>query len=106
MNYSELIAKALKGRSTYAMSKQWGIGQMTLSRYVKGERLPDYDTALKIAKEAGIPPGDAFETLAEEERIRKARQLRLQSGFVQTDLLLIVATCGLAAVFFILCQMN
>ena len=106
MNYQELIEKALKGRSTYAMSKHWGIGQMTLSRYIKGERLPDYDTALKIAKEAGIEPGDAFETLAAEERMRKARQLSAQSGFVQTDLLLIVATCGLAALYFILCQIQ
>lgn len=104
MKYDEMIEKALNGKSVNAMSKAWGIPQVTLNRYVRGERLPDYDTALKMAKAAGLEPGIAFEVLAEEERRKKARQFRLQSGFVQTDLLLIVATLGLAAVLFILCQ--
>ena len=106
MNYDEMVEKALNGQSVNAMSKTWGVPQVTLNRYVRGERLPDYDTALKMAKAAGVEPGIAFEVLAEEERQKKARQFRLQKGFVQTDLLLIVATCGLAAVFFILCQMK
>lgn len=91
MNYSELIAKAIKGRKIAAVAKEWGVNQMTLGRYVSGERLPDFDTALKIANEAGVAPGDAFETLAAEQRMHKSRQFRLQSGFVQTTYPLIVA---------------
>ena len=99
MNYDEMIEKALDGKSVNAMSKAWGVPQVTLNRYVRGERLPDYDTALKIAKAAGLEPGLAFEVLAEEERQKKARQFRLQRGFVQTDLLLLLATCGLSALY-------
>ena len=77
------------------MSKIWGVPQKTLDRYVKGERMPDYDTALKMAKEAGVAPEEAFETLAAEERIHKSKQFKLQSGFVQTDLLLFLATAGI-----------
>ena len=95
MNYSELIARALNGRSTYAVAKLLGINQVTLSRYIKGERLPDFDTALKLANEAGVAPGEAFETLAAEQRMHKSKQFKLQSGFVQTDLLLFLATAGI-----------
>lgn len=94
MNYAELVRLALKGRSVTSMAKQWGVPQATLDRYVKSERMPDYSTAMKMAKEAGIAPGEAFETLVTEEQIHKSRQFRLQSGFVQTGLLLAMATCG------------
>ena len=78
MNYSELIENAMKGRPTLAMSKLWGLPNSTLVKYVKGERMPDFDTALKIAREAGVDPAIAFETLAEEERTRKLKQFKLQ----------------------------
>lgn len=97
MNYNELIAKALKGRSVNSMAKTWGLQQKTLDRYVKGESMPDLDTVLKIVKEAGVAADDALETLAAEQRAHKSRQFRLQRGFVQTDLLLIVGTAGIAA---------
>lgn len=97
MNYNELIAKALKGRSVNSMAKTWGLQQKTLDRYVKGESMPDLDTVLKIVKEAGVAADEALETLAAEHRAHKSRQFKLQRGFVQTDLLLIVGTGGLAA---------
>ncbi|MGZ8292653.1 MAG: helix-turn-helix domain-containing protein, partial [Telluria sp.] len=85
--------------------KQWGIPHGTLSRYVSGERMPDFDTALKLTQEAGVDPAVAFETFARTEQLHKSKQFKLQSGFVQTDLLLILGTGGIAIVFFILCQM-
>ena len=77
MDYAELIAKAIKGRPTLAMSKLWGIPNQTLVRYVKGERMPDFDTAMKMVKEAGVDPAQAFEALAAEERLLKSKQFKL-----------------------------
>lgn len=88
MKYSELIEKALKGRSVNSMARTWGVPQPTLAKYMQGDRLPDYDLALKIALEAGVEPGDAFLTLAQEQRNLKAKNFKLQRGFVQTPLLL------------------
>lgn len=87
MKYSELIEKALKGRSVNSMARTWGVPQPTLAKYMQGDRLPDYDLALKIALEAGVEPGDAFLTLAQEQRNLKAKNFKLQQGFVQTPLL-------------------
>lgn len=97
MNYQELIAKALKGRPVMTMAKAWGVNNVTLTRYVKGERLPDFDTALKMAKEAGVDPGEAFETLATAERMHKAKQFKLQSGFVQIQHIALLAGTSLVA---------
>ncbi|MDQ1921567.1 helix-turn-helix domain-containing protein [Massilia pseudoviolaceinigra] len=94
MNYEELIAKALKGRSINSMAKAWGVNQPTLSRWVNGQRLPDYNTALKIAKEAGVEPGEAFEVFAAQERNHSSKNFRLQQGFVQTELLLLLTVAG------------
>lgn len=102
MNYQEMIAKALKGRSVNSMAKAWGIPQTRLDRYVKGIHMPDYTTGLKIAEEAGISPGEAFEILANEEQHHKAKNFKLQMGFVQTDLLLFIATGGLSGLFYIM----
>jgi transcriptional regulator with XRE-family HTH domain len=102
MNYSEMIARALNGRSVNSMAKTWGLQQRTLDRYVKGESLPDYDTAMKIAVEAGVPPGEAFETLAAEARNHKAKNFKLQMGFVQNGMLPLLLTCA-ALADFILC---
>ena len=71
MGYTDLIALAMKGKSIYQRSKELGVNQMTLNRYAKGERLPDYQTAFMLAQEAGIDPGEAFRVLAEEEARRK-----------------------------------
>ena len=78
MNYAELIENAMKGRPTLAMSKLWGLPNSTLVKYVKGERMPDFNTALKIVKEAGVDPAIAFEALAEEERNHKSKNFKLQ----------------------------
>jgi transcriptional regulator with XRE-family HTH domain len=102
MDYNELIAKALKGRSVNSVSKIWGVPQSTLNRWIRGDRLPDFDTAWRIANEAGVDPSEAFKTFAEEERTNKSRQFKLQSGFVQIELLAILATGGLYGLF-ILC---
>lgn len=95
MEYTELIAMALRGRSVTAMSKQWGINQVTLNRYMKGERMPDFDTALKIAKEAGVEPGEAFEVLAAEERNHKSKNFRLQMGFAKPGALVTAAVIAI-----------
>ncbi|CAG2143028.1 helix-turn-helix domain-containing protein [Cupriavidus plantarum] len=76
MSYKELIALALQGKSVYQRSKELGVNQMTLGRYVRGERLPDYQTALMLAQEAGVDPGEAFVMLAQEEAMRS----RVQKG--------------------------
>lgn len=102
MNYEELVEKALRGRSIAAMAREWGLNQPTLHRYVKGGRLPDYDTALKMAKEAGVDPTVAFEALAAEERVQRVKNFKLQMGFVQTDLLLSIATLGVLPLLYIM----
>lgn len=102
MNYREMIESALKGRSVNSMAKVWGVPQPTLDRYVKGERMPDYNTGLKIAREAGVDPAEAFEVFAAEERVHKVKNFKLQMGFVQTDLLLFIATCGLSGLVYIM----
>jgi DNA-binding XRE family transcriptional regulator len=71
MNYEELIANALKGRSVNSMAKTWGVPQATLDNYVKGKVMPDFDTALKIVREAGANEADAFEALAENSATTK-----------------------------------
>lgn len=73
MSYQELIVRALKGRSVNRAAKDWGIPQPTLDRYTK-DRLPDFYTAWKMAREAGIDPGEAFAVLAEEEAKRKGSE--------------------------------
>ncbi|MNN15407.1 hypothetical protein D3C81_1285090 [compost metagenome] len=91
MKYSDLIEMALKGRSVNSMARTWGVPQPTLARYMQGNRLPDYDLALKIAIEAGVEPGEAFVALAEEQRNLKAKNFKLQRGFVQITPLLSMA---------------
>ncbi|WP_112068516.1 helix-turn-helix domain-containing protein [Herbaspirillum rubrisubalbicans] len=71
MSYQEIVTRALKGRTVNATAKQWGLPQATLDRYTKGQRLPDYTTAKKMADEAGVSYGEMFEILALEEEKRK-----------------------------------
>jgi DNA-binding phage protein len=54
MNYQELIAKALHGRSVNATAKTWGMAQPTLDRYMRGERIPDFNTTMKIIEDSGV----------------------------------------------------
>ena len=102
MTYQELIAKALNGRTKYAMAKVLGITQVTLGRYVSGERLPDFDTAWKLAKEADVDPAEAFETLAEAQREHKSKQFKLQMGFVQIELVALLALTLLVPTVYIM----
>ena len=101
MNYEELIAMALKGRSVNSMAKAWGIPQPTLDSYVKGKALPDFDTALKITREAGAPEKEAWEALAEKTRTHRASKFRLQKGFVVPGLLSCMAIVALAVNLFL-----
>lgn len=101
MNYDEMIAKALKGRSVNSMAKAWGLQQKTLDRYVKGESMPDYNTGLRIAKEAGIEPGEAFEALAQAERIHKARNFKLQMGHTRAELIAAIALVAVVVNLFL-----
>lgn len=78
MGYQELIAKALNGRSVNRAAKDWGMSQKTLDRYTK-DRLPDFQTAWKIAQDAGMEPGEAFALLAEEEAKRKGSEWTLSA---------------------------
>lgn len=100
MNYDELIAKALNGRTVNAVSKVWGVPQPTLSRYTKGERMPDWNTGLKIAKDAGIDPKEAFEVFAAEERSHKVKNFKLQMGYVHTTLLTVMSAFALLVTLF------
>ncbi|NYI00227.1 helix-turn-helix domain-containing protein [Cupriavidus plantarum] len=80
MSYRELIEKALHGRSVNQAAKDMAMQQVTLNRYVRGDRLPDYTTAFILAKEAGLDPRDVFMTLAQEEAKRKGLEI-FSEGF-------------------------
>lgn len=107
MEYKELIEKAMRGRKTLPVSKEWGVNNMTLTRYISGERLPDYDTALKLVTAAGITKEEGFEILAAEERRRQVAKLKLkqQGGFVQMSTLPLFLGISVA-ILSILCQMR
>ncbi|MEQ5842995.1 helix-turn-helix domain-containing protein [Paraburkholderia acidicola] len=81
MTYEEFIAKALGDRSVNRAAKELGIGQRSLDRYVKGERLPDYRTALILAREAGTSPGETMMILAREEERKHPEKDILSTGF-------------------------
>ena len=105
MNYDELIAKALNGRSVNSVAKAWGVRQPTLDRWLKGQGLPDYNTTLKMANDAGIEAGEALLVLAAEERALKVKNFKLQMGFVQIEHCAMLALISFVALF-ILCQMK
>jgi transcriptional regulator with XRE-family HTH domain len=102
MNYSELVVKALNGRTVNSMAKAWGLPQPTLQRWLKGERVPDYGTTIKMASEAGVALEDAVLAVAEQEQTLKAQNFKLQRGFVQIELLLFVATFGISGIIYIM----
>lgn len=81
MSYLELVQKALKGRSVNAAAKAWQVPQKTLDTYAKGKRLPGYELALIMAKEAGISGTEMLETLAEEEVKRRSKIEKISTSF-------------------------
>jgi len=91
MNYSELIVKALKGRSVNSVAKEWGVRQPTLDRWLKGQGLPDYNTTMRMADDAQVSIDEAVRAIAAEERILKVKSFKLQMGFVQIPLLALLA---------------
>ncbi|WP_455154267.1 hypothetical protein [Cupriavidus campinensis] len=80
MSYTELITKALKGRTVNRAAKDWGIPQKSLDRYSKQESLPDYAVALLLAKEAGMDVKEVFLMLAHEDAKRKGLE-KISEGF-------------------------
>ncbi|MCA1323753.1 hypothetical protein [Herbaspirillum sp. alder98] len=71
MNYEDLIAKAVKGRSVNSLAKEWGIPQKTLDNYVKGTRTPDFHTTIILVKESGFTAERVLKVLADHEASRK-----------------------------------
>ncbi|RKP46847.1 helix-turn-helix domain-containing protein [Trinickia fusca] len=81
MTYEELIESVLNGRSVNRAAKEMGIAQKSLDRYVKGERLPDYTTAAKFAREANVSLGDVMLIMVREEEKRKPLKEMVAAGF-------------------------
>jgi hypothetical protein len=81
MEYEELFRRALKGRSVNQASKDWQMPQGTLARYGKGERIPDYRTAMILAMEAGVNPAEVMVILARLEARKKPQDLFPEFGF-------------------------
>jgi len=101
MEYAELIKKALAGRSARRAAQMWDIPPSTLDRYMRGDRMPDYNTGLRIAKEAGVDPAEAFEVFAAEERNKKAKNFKLQMGFASIGQLGVIAAICTAVILFL-----
>lgn len=68
MDYRELIQLALQGRSVNAAAKDFGVTLSAFQRYVKGERLPDYDLGLRLVEAAGVDLATGFLILAAKQR--------------------------------------
>jgi transcriptional regulator with XRE-family HTH domain len=87
MTYQELIAKALNGRSVNEAAQEWGVPQTTLNTYARGRRMPDYQTALIIAREAGVDPGTVMKICAAEEALKKPRGMFAEMGYAAAAIL-------------------
>lgn len=96
MNYKELIDKALKGKSVNRAAHEWGIPQSTLDKVAKGTRLPDYQTGLILAREAGIEPGEVMRICAAEEAQKKPRGMFLEYGLATVSSMLIAIMLTIA----------
>jgi len=90
MTYQELMAKALKGRSVNKAAQDWQVPQPTLNRYVNGKTMPDYQTALTIAREASVPAEEVMRIFAEEEARKKPRGMFAEMGFAAAAFLVSV----------------
>jgi len=60
---------------------EMGMYQQKLDRFYKGQCLPEYDDALIIAREAGVPSGEVFEALAYEQAKKKGTLEKISKGF-------------------------
>ncbi|GAB7524065.1 helix-turn-helix domain-containing protein [Paraburkholderia sp. 2C] len=81
MNYDELIAKALQGRSVSATAAHLGMSKMTLNRYVRGSHIPDYRTAALLAKEANVSLGEVMQIMVAKEAELKGSKEVFAAGF-------------------------
>ncbi|GAA0834714.1 helix-turn-helix domain-containing protein [Cupriavidus pauculus] len=81
MSYTELIQRALHGRSVLQAAKELGLPQSTLHNYCSGKRMPDYLTAFMLAKEAGVDPREMFMALVEEDAKKKGVLEKISEGF-------------------------
>jgi len=83
MEYSELIERAIRGRSINSLAKTWGLPQKTLENYVKGKSLPNYSIAEILAYEAGLTLEQTVRILINEEQRRKPIKEIIAAGFLQ-----------------------
>lgn len=81
MNYSDVMARALKGRSINAAARDMGLPQQSLSRWVLGKNLPDYSSAAVLAAEANVSLGEMMRVLVEEDQRRKVSKDMIAAGF-------------------------
>jgi len=105
MEYSELMEKAIKGRSVLSLSKLWGVPQPTLRKWLIGQHVPGADIIERIIAESEVEALEAVKTIARQERMLKAAKFKLQSGFAQTEALAIGAAGSIVAMLSILCKM-
>jgi len=89
MEYEQLFAKALQGRSVNGAAKEWGVPQKTLQQYSKG-RVPDYQTALILSREAQVPAGEVMAIIARLEARKKPRSLFPDLGYQAAALMISV----------------
>jgi transcriptional regulator with XRE-family HTH domain len=78
MSYMEMIARALQGRSVNKAAKELGIPQKSLDTYAKGQRMPSYSVARKLADAAGISYEEAFKALAEQEELKAKTHAKVE----------------------------
>lgn len=82
MDYQDLIAKALRGRSVRRAAQMWDIPAPTLDRYARGERTPDVGTILKIIEDSGVSADEALKVIAAQEQLQKdGRPPRSRTGY-------------------------
>lgn len=67
MDYENLIAKVLDGRSVNATAKAIGLPQRTLEDYVKQKSFPNCSTTILLAKAAGIDIETAVKAVSKKE---------------------------------------
>jgi len=96
MTYDDLIKKALKGRTVNKAATDWGIPQSTLDRFSKGNRLPDFQTVVLLAKEADVSIEEVVRICAQEEARKKPRRIFLEMGLATAMSVLVATFIGLA----------
>ncbi len=98
MNYSDVMERALKGRSVNAAARDMGLPQQSLSRWVLGKNLPDYSSAAILAAEANVSLGEMMRVLVEEDQRRKVSKDMFAAGFRMLTNALNRLCMGLSAV--------